>query len=153
MQYKLIKKYPNRRLYDTEASKYIKLGDLRKMITEGTTIKVIDSNTEEDLTRNILLQIIMEAETAGEPIFNAAMLQQIIRFYGGSLQGMFAQYLENSMQMFARQQAQLKETMGTDPISVMTKMAEQNMKMWSDFQSSFFGSGSGKKDDNSENNQ
>jgi polyhydroxyalkanoate synthesis repressor PhaR len=153
MQYKLIKKYPNRRLYDTEASKYIKLGDLRKMITEGATIKVVDSNTEEDITRNILLQIIMEAESAGEPIFNAAMLQQIIRFYGGSLQGMFAQYLENSMQMFAKQQAQVKDAMGSDPISLMSKMAEQNMKMWNDFQSSFFGTGKAKKDDNSDKNK
>ena len=147
MQYKLIKKYPNRRLYDTEASKYIKLGDLRKMIIEGAIIKVVDSNSEEDITRNILLQIIMEAESGGEPMFNAAMLQQIIRFYGGSMQGMFAQYLENSMQMFARQQSQVREAMGTDPLSLMTKMAEQNMKAWSDFQSSLFGNGQEKTDD------
>ena len=141
MQYKLIKKYPNRRLYDTDASKYITLGDLKQMITEGAAIKVIDSNSEEDITRNILLQIIMEAESAGEPIFNTAMLQQIIRFYGGSVQGLFARYLEDSLQLFAKQQAQVRDALGTDPMSIMQKMAEQNMKMWSDFQNSFFKAG------------
>lgn len=150
MSYKLIKKYPNRRLYDTESSKYITLGDLKKMITEGLTIKVVDSNTDEDITRNVLMQIILEAESGGEPIFNTAMLQQIIRFYGGSMQGMFAQYLEDSLSLFAGQQAKIRDTLGSDPLSVMTKMAEQNMKMWSDLQSGFFNSGKpdsdGKKD-------
>jgi polyhydroxyalkanoate synthesis repressor PhaR len=150
MENKLIKKYPNRRLYDTEASKYITLSDLKKMITEGALVTVLDSTTEEDITRNILMQIIMEAESKGEPIFNTAMLQQIIRFYGGSLQGMFAHYLENSLQLFAKQQAQVKDTLGTDPISMMTKMTEQNMKMWGEFQNSFFGSNSSKKDPENE---
>ena len=150
MSYKLIKKYPNRRLYDTEASKYITLGDLKIMITEGLTIKVVDSNTDEDITRNVLMQIILEADSGGEPIFNTAMLQQIIRFYGGSLQGMFARYLEDSLTFFAQQQAQIRDTLGSDPLSVMTKMAEQNMKMWGEFQNSFFNpgkSGSDKKED------
>ena len=138
MSYKLIKKYPNRRLYDTETSKYITLADLKKMITEGATIKVVDSNSEEDITRNILMQIIMDSESAGEPIFNTAMLQQIIRFYGGPLQGMFAQYLEDSMQLFARQQAQMRDAFGSDPFAMMQKMTEQNLKMWGELQNSFF---------------
>jgi polyhydroxyalkanoate synthesis repressor PhaR len=146
MHYKLIKKYPNRRLYDTDSSKYITLSDVKKMITEGTSIKVLDSASEEDITRTILLQIIMEAESAGEPIFNSAMLQQIIRFYGGSMQGMFAEYLENSMQLFAQQQSQLKEALSSDPISMMNKMTEQNIKLWNDFQSNFFSSKSGDAD-------
>lgn len=134
----LIKKYPNRRLYDTESSKYITLADLKDLIVAGASVKVVDTNSNDDITRSILLQIIMEAEAAGEPIFNAAMLQQIIRFYGGSLQGMFARYLEDSLQLFANQQAQMRETLGTDPVSAVARMAEQNMKLWSEFQNSFF---------------
>ena len=114
---------------------------------------MIDSNSNEDITRSILLQIIMEAEAAGEPIFNAAMLQQIIRFYGGSLQGMFARYLEDSLQMFATQQAQVREALGGDPVSAMARMAEQNMKLWSEFQNSFFkaaGASSSTKQDGKE---
>lgn len=142
----LIKKYPNRRLYDTEASKYITLSDLKDLITAGARVKVVDSTSNEDITRSILLQIIMEAEAAGEPIFNAAMLQQIIRFYGGSVQGVFAKYLEDSLQMFGEQQERMREAMGADPVSAMTKVAEQNMKMWSEFQNSFFsGLGMGEK--------
>lgn len=137
MSQHLIKKYPNRRLYDTESSKYITLADLKDLIAAGISVKVIDSNTDEDITRSILLQILMEAEAAGEPIFNAAMLQQIIRFYGGGLQGMFAKYLEDSLQMFSTQQAQVRDAMGTDPMSAMARMAEQNMKLWGDFQNSF----------------
>ena len=147
----LIKKYPNRRLYDTESSKYITLADLKDLIASGASVKVVDSNSNEDITRSILLQIIMEAEAAGEPIFNAAMLQQIIRFYGGSLQGMFARYLEDSLQMFTSQQAQVREALGGDPVSAMARMAEQNMKLWSDFQNSFFkaaaGGATGKPED------
>jgi polyhydroxyalkanoate synthesis repressor PhaR len=135
----LIKKYPNRRLYDTQTSKYITLTDLKQMIVEGATVKVIDSNTEEDITRTILMQIIMEAEAAGKPIFNAVMLQQIIRFYGGTMQGMFARFLEDSLEMFSSQQSKLKDTLGTDPLTAMTKIAENNMKLWSDMQKSFFG--------------
>jgi len=137
----LIKKYPNRRLYDTVSSKYITLASLKQMIIEGTTIKVVDSNTEEDITRTILMQIIMEAETAGKPIFNSVMLQQIIRFYGGSMQGMFAQFLEDSLEMFTRQQTSISDTLGKDPLTAMSKMAEKNMKLWTDMQQSFFGSG------------
>jgi len=142
MTHRLIKKYPNRRLYDTESSKYITLADLKDLVAGGACVKVVDSNSDEDITRSIMLQIIMEAESAGEPMFSSAMLQQIIRFYGGTLQGMFAKYLEESLQLFTRQQAQLRETMGADPVSAMSRIAEQNMKMWTEFQKSFFGGGS-----------
>ena len=146
MSLHLIKKYPNRRLYDTQSSKYITLADLKDLIASGASVKVIDSNSNDDITRSILLQIIMEAEAAGEPIFNTAMLQQIIRFYGGSAQGMFAKYLEDSLQMFSEQQAQLREAIGTDPMTAMAKLAEQNMKLWSDFQNSFFNVAGSKKE-------
>ncbi|MEJ2692894.1 MAG: polyhydroxyalkanoate synthesis repressor PhaR [Candidatus Thiodiazotropha sp.] len=138
MSDRLIKKYPNRRLYDTEQSKYITLSQLRQLIIAGSAIKVIDSTTEEDITRNILLQIILESESGGEPLFNANMLAQIIRFYGGTMQGIFGRYLEQSLSFFTQQQEQFKSSLGEDPFSAMTSMAQQNMKMWSEMQKSFF---------------
>jgi polyhydroxyalkanoate synthesis repressor PhaR len=135
---RLIKKYPNRRLYDTEESKYITLSQLRHLIIQGASIKVIDSTTEEDITRNILLQIILESESGGEPLFTANMLAQIIRFYGGTLQGIFGRYLEQSLSFFTQQQEQFRNSLGEDPFSAMTQMAQQNMKMWSELQKSFF---------------
>ena len=148
MKHHLIKKYPNRRLYDTEASKYITLNDLKDMISKGTCVKVIDTNSDDDITRSILLQIIIEAETAGEPMFSSETLQQIIRFYGGTLQGMFAKYFEESLQMFVRQQSQMKDAFGADPLTAMSKMAEQNMAAWSEFQNQFFNMGKSTKNKN-----
>ena len=148
---RIIKKYPNRRLYDTEESKYITLSQLRQLIIQGEVIKVVDSTSEEDITRNILLQIILESESGGEPLFTANMLSQIIRFYGGTLQGMFGRYLEQSLSLFTQQQEQFRNNLGEDPFSAMTNMAQQNMKMWTDLQKSFFnaaGMKPGKSDDN-----
>jgi len=144
----VIKKYPNRRLYDTENSKYIKITDLKKMIIDGANIQVLDSNTDEDITRTVLMQIITEAETAGKPIFNAVMLQQIIRFYGGDMQGMFAQFLQDSLDMFTRQQSGFEDLMSSSPISTMTKMAEKNLQMWSEMQKNFFGMNTDKSNKN-----
>jgi polyhydroxyalkanoate synthesis repressor PhaR len=138
MSDRIIKKYPNRRLYDTEESKYITLAQLRQLIIKGELIKVIDSTTEEDITRNILLQIILESESGGEPLFTANMLSQIIRFYGGTLQGIFGRYLEQSLSLFTQQQGKLGGNLGEDPFSAMTNMAQQNIKMWSEMQKSFF---------------
>jgi polyhydroxyalkanoate synthesis repressor PhaR len=138
MSDRIIKKYPNRRLYDTEASKYITLSQLRQLIIDGAGIKVIDSTTEEDITRNILLQIILESESDGEPLFTANMLSRIFRFYGGTLQGVFGRYLEQSLNLFTQQQEQFRQNLGEDPFSAMTNMAQQNIKLWSDMQKSFF---------------
>ncbi|PLY12783.1 MAG: polyhydroxyalkanoate synthesis repressor PhaR [Sedimenticola sp.] len=135
---RIIKKYPNRRLYDTELSRYITLADIRELVMKGVDFRVTDTNSEEDLTRSILLQIMLEEESGGEPLFSASMLSQIIRYYGGSVQGMFARYLEESMSMFATQQETFRETIGVDPMKTMTELAQRNIKMWSDMQSSFF---------------
>ena len=86
-QPRLIKKYPNRRLYDTETSAYITLTDVKKLVLENVEFRVEDAKTKEDLTRSILLQIILEEETAGAPMFSSDMLSQIIRFYGNAMQG------------------------------------------------------------------
>ncbi|MEW8025911.1 MAG: polyhydroxyalkanoate synthesis repressor PhaR [Candidatus Thiodiazotropha sp.] len=138
MSERIIKKYPNRRLYDTEQSKYITLTQLRQLIISGESIKVVDSTSEEDITRNILLQIILETESGGQPLFTANMLSQIIRFYGGTLQGIFGNYLEQSLGLFTAQQEQLKKNLGEDPFTAMTNLAQNNMKMWTDLQKDFF---------------
>jgi len=147
-----IKKYPNRRLYDTKVSRYITLADLHELVMQKVEFEVVDSNNGEDLTRSILLQIILEEESGGEPLFSADMLAHLIRLYGGTGQGMFARYLEESLLLFAKQQAQWQENLGANPMESMTKMARNNMQMWSDMQDSFFkttdfGFGASKKSD------
>uniref|UniRef100_B1XUT7 Polyhydroxyalkonate synthesis repressor, PhaR n=1 Tax=Polynucleobacter necessarius subsp. necessarius (strain STIR1) TaxID=452638 RepID=B1XUT7_POLNS len=97
---RLIKKYPNRRLYDTQTSTYVTLSDIKNLVMTGEVFKVVDAKTEEDLTRNILLQIILEEEAGGAPVFSTQMLSQIIRFYGNSMQGLMGNYLEKTMQSF-----------------------------------------------------
>jgi polyhydroxyalkanoate synthesis repressor PhaR len=97
---RLIKKYPNRRLYDTQTSSYVTLSDIKGLVMASEVFKVIDAKTDEDLTRNILLQIILEEEAGGAPVFSSQMLSQIIRFYGNSMQGLMGNYLEKTMQSF-----------------------------------------------------
>ena len=112
---RIIKKYPNRRLYDTTVSTYITLADVKSMVLNGVPFEVRDAKTGEDLTRSILLQIILEEETGGAPIFSATMLSQIIRFYGHAMQGMMGSYLEKNLQTF------------TD---IQTKLAEQSKSLY-----------------------
>jgi len=136
----IIKKYPNRRLYDTEQSKYVTLSDVKDLIISGRNIQVLDSTNDEDLTRAILLQIIMDSESSGEPIFTSNLLQQMIRFYGSSFQHLFTQYMEQSMQLFINQQKEMKDNFVSDPLSTMTKLTEKNIQSWQDMQTSFFNS-------------
>lgn len=135
---RVIKKYPNRRLYDTQLSRYITLADVRKLVMKGTEISVVDTNTEEDLTRSILLQIMFEEESGGQPLFTKEMLGQIIRFYGGTAQGMIARYLEESLSMISKQQQKWQETLGVDPLNAVTKLAKRNMKLWLEMNDRFF---------------
>lgn len=104
-----IKKYPNRRLYDTETSSYITLADVKKLVLENVEFKVEDAKTKDDLTRSILLQIILEEESAGEPMFSSDSLSQIIRFYGNAMQGMMGSYLEKNIQTFMQIQQKLQD--------------------------------------------
>jgi len=108
-QPRIIKKYPNRRLYDTETSSYITLADVKKLVLEPVAFKVEDAKTHEDLTRAILLQIILEEETAGAPMFSSDMLSQIIRFYGNAMQGMMGSYLEKNIHTFIEMQKRLQD--------------------------------------------
>jgi polyhydroxyalkanoate synthesis repressor PhaR len=106
---RLIKKYPNRRLYDTQTSSYITLADVKQLVLGNEDFIVIDAKTEEDLTRSILLQIILEEESNGEPMFSSSALSQIIRYYGHTMQGMMGSYLEKNIQVFIDIQNKLAE--------------------------------------------
>lgn len=106
---RLIKKYPNRRLYDTQTSAYITLADVKQLVMDNEQFQVIDAKSNEDLTRSILLQIILEEETGGVPMFSSAMLAQIIRFYGHAMQGIMGSYLEKNIQAFIEIQNRLAE--------------------------------------------
>ena len=106
---RVIKKYPNRRLYDTETSTYITLTDVRQLVMDSTPFVVLDAKTGEDLTRSILLQIILEAESGGAPMFTEAVLANIIRFYGNAMQSFMGDYLEKNVQSFMDLQVKMAE--------------------------------------------
>jgi polyhydroxyalkanoate synthesis repressor PhaR len=107
---RVIKKYPNRRLYDTASSTYVTLAEVKRLVLEGGAFSVKDAKTGEDLTRSILLQIILEEEAAGVPMFSEAVLSNIIRFYGNAMQGYMGSYLENHVQSFMDWQSKLGES-------------------------------------------
>lgn len=106
---RVIKKYPNRRLYDTETSSYITLAEVKQLVMEHKSFVVRDAKTNEDLTRSILLQIILEEEAGGAPMFSEAALANIIRFYGHAMQGFMGSYLEKNVQAFTDLQSQMAE--------------------------------------------
>jgi len=126
---RVIKKYPNRRLYDTATSCYITLDDVKKLVLENVTIQIVDAKTHEDITRSVLLQIILEEESGGVPMFTYDVLTQIIRFYGHAMQGLMGNYLEKNLQIFTQMQERLQEqtkaVYGDNPIT--------NRHLWSDF--------------------
>ncbi len=107
-QVRTIKKYPNRRLYDTEISSYITLEEVRQLVLDGEDFEVRDAKTGDDLTRSVLLQIIAEHEQTGQPMFTTQLLSQVIRFYGDSMQGFMGSYLEKSLQIFLDQQTKFR---------------------------------------------
>ena len=150
---RLIKKYPNRRLYDTQTSSYITLSDVKQLVLEADEFTVIDAKTNEDLTRAILLQIILEEEAGGAPMFTEAALANIIRFYGHAMQGFMGSYLENNVQAFTDFQKKLAEQsktmtpeMWTQFISMQNPMqgmmgnyAEQSRVMFEKMQEQMLG--------------
>ena len=140
---RVIKKYPNRRLYDTEISSYITIEDVRQLIIEGVEFEVRDAKTGDDLTRQVLLQIIAEHEQNGEPMLSTQLLSQIIRFYGDSLQGFMGSYLERSMHMFLEQQQQFRQQMsgliGQAPWTMLNQLTERNLELWKEFQQNLVG--------------
>lgn len=113
---RLIKKYPNRRLYDTQTSAYITLADVKQLVLANETLQVVDAKSGEDITRSVLLQIILEEETGSMPMFSANALAQIIRFYGSAMQGVMGSYIEKNIQAF---------------IDIQERMAEQSKGLYS----------------------
>ena len=135
---RIIKKYPNRRLYDTQVSSYITLEEVRQLVLSCETFEVRDAKTNEDLTRAVLLQIIAEHEQHGQPIFSTQLLSQIIRFYGDAMQGFVGGYLENSLKVFLEQQDkfrnQLNSLLGQTPWSMLNDLTERNIDLWKSLQ-------------------
>jgi len=133
---RIIKKYPNRRLYDTAISRYITLEEVRQLVLEQTPFKVEDKRTGHDITRSILLQVIAEQEEGGDPIFSVDLLTHIIRFYGDPMQNSISRYLELSMRLFLDRQTQftelLKQRLGhtPQPLNVLKELAEKQLPLW-----------------------
>ena len=127
---RVIKKYPNRRLYDTEESRYITLADVKELVMDKVEFEVIDKKSGEDITRTILLQVISDQEQQGDAIMSEDFLAQIIRAYGSVVPDFVTKYLEQSMKLFMQQQkflkGQLQDVAGTDPISAMAELTQQN---------------------------
>ena len=131
-QVRLIKKYPNRRLYDTKTSSYITLVDVKQMVLKHEDFQAVDAKTGDDLTRQILLQIILEEESSGVPMFSSDALSQLIRYYGNAMQGMMGQYLEKNIHAFQDMQKSLQEQSNKlygDGAKVPTEMLTQFMGM------------------------
>lgn len=149
-----IKKYPNRRLYDTHDSKYITVSDVREMVIEGIGFKVIDTQSKGDITRTILLQIIIDQESATDPLFSSSNLQDFIRYYGANQQQGFSEFVNQSLSFFQSQQEQLRDNMqemtGESTIKVWADISRKNMEMWQRMQGVFFDQ-SLQKDDQQKN--
>jgi polyhydroxyalkanoate synthesis repressor PhaR len=129
---RILKKYPNRRLYDTQQSEYVTLDNVRKMILNKDPVKVVDSKTGKDLTRSVLLQIIGEQEAEGhEPLLTNRVLEQIVRFYGDSMQSVLSRYIEQSIMTFLEQQElyqrRMREVLNANPLKLMQRLADQNI--------------------------
>ncbi len=139
---RIIKKYPNRRLYDTEESRYITLADIRRLVLEKIDFVVIDKKSQNDITRGILLQVIADQEDHGDPVMSQDFLAQVIRSYGGTMQSMMSSYLEQSLRLFMTQQQQVrdkvKDVVGVDPVGVMTDIAQKNYERWKSVQNEIF---------------
>ncbi|ANB02482.1 polyhydroxyalkanoate synthesis repressor PhaR [Ectothiorhodospira sp. BSL-9] len=139
---RIVKKYPNRRLYDTEESRYVTLADVQQLVRRGVEVKVIDSQTGNDITRGILIQIITEQETGGEPLFTTEMLVRFIRFYDEAVHGAFSNYLDHSLKFFADQQRDFNERMrdvlGGRAAWDMAEMTRRNLEFWKGMQGQFF---------------
>lgn len=140
---RLIKKYPNRRLYDTSVSTYITIEQVRDMVLKEIPFKVIEQKTGEDITRNILMQIIMDQETDGQPMFTIDMLNKFIRSYGTETQQYFTDFMAQGLNMFTEHQQLIAKKMndafkGT-PMELWAEMGQQQIKAWQDMQKSIFG--------------
>ena len=131
---RVLKEYPNRRLYDTQTSSYITLADVKQMVLAGEDFEVRDAKSGEDLTRSILLQIILEEESAGVPMFSTETLAQIIRFYGHTMQGAMGAWLEQNMKAFADMQRRMLGGTASPVPNLMGSYLEQSQKLFAQMQ-------------------
>lgn len=138
---RIIKKYPNRRLYDTFISSYITLADVKRLVIDNEPFAIQDAKTGEDITRLVLLQIIVEQEerSGGQHLFSNGALEELIRFYGSAFHSLLGNYLENSFKLFAQQQQKMQEQIQKqNPLTFISEVAERNFKMWKEMQETFF---------------
>ncbi len=153
MKTRVIRKYANRRLYDSKESRHLTLDEVRQLVVDGEHIRVEDAKTGDDLTRSVLLQIIVEREEAGEPLLSSSLLEQLIRFYGGEMQGFLANYLERSVEAFSNRHEALREQflrfVSENPVTELTR---RNLALWEQMQDQLFESWSNAphKDDKNE---
>ncbi len=144
---RVVKKYPNRRLYDTVESRYITLADIRRLVTDRIDFVVIDKKSQEDITRAILLQVIAEQEHQGEPLMSQDFLSQIIRSYGSAMQGVVSSYLEQSLKLLSTQQQQMRESMrgvmGAEAFDSIASLTQHNLERWRAVQEDIFKAMSG----------
>ena len=135
---RVIKKYSNRRLYDTAEKKYVNLTEVRQLVVDGVEFTVTDVKSGDDITRQILLQVIAELELGGHPMLTSEILTQMIRFYGGAFQNVFTDYLSQTVSIINGQQQayqnQLNELLGASGMSSVSDIAQQNLKIWTDMQ-------------------
>ena len=131
---RIIKKYSNRRLYDTVEKKYVNLSEVRQLVLDGVEFVITDVTTGDDITRQVLLQIIAEQELGGQPMFTTEMLSQMIRFYGGAFQNVFTDYLSKTVSIVNGQQQayqnQLNEFLNVSGMSSVSEMTQKNLKLW-----------------------
>jgi polyhydroxyalkanoate synthesis repressor PhaR len=141
-QPRVIRKYPNRRLYDTVESRYVTLADIRRLVVERIDFIVLDRKTQQDITRSILLQVIAEQEGGTESLMSRDFLSQVIRSYGSGLQDFVGRYLDESIQLFAKEQRELrdrfKNVVGIDPLETVTTVAQKNYQRWKSLQEEVF---------------
>ena len=139
---RVIRKYPNRRLYDTVESRYVTLADVRRLVVERIDFVVLDRKTQQDITRSILLQVIAEQEGGGESLMSRDFLSQVIRSYGNGLQEFVGRYLDESLQLFTRGERDLRErfrsVVGVDPVETVTAVAQKNYQRWKSVQEEVF---------------
>jgi len=139
---RIIKKYANRRLYDTHESRYITLEELKNLIVSGQETQIVDAKTKKDISREVLLQLVAEQESAGTPILNESILTSMIQFYGHPMQKMASQYLELALEQLQTQRSQLSEQMQKvmqSPTDLVKDITRQNLEWMSTLQETFLG--------------
>ena len=139
---RIIKKYANRRLYDTHESSYITLEELKKLIVDGHAVEIIDAKSKKNISREVLLQLVAEQESAGTPILNENILTSMIQFYGHPMQKLASQYLEIALERLQVQRGQLSEHMQTvmqSPVELAKDMTKQNLEWMNTLQQTFLG--------------